>query len=370
LQRVDRFDVPARDSLRVPDPSPAWTFDAGSPIWAGPTYADGAVFFGAQNGEVTALDGKTGSRQWVYHAWGAVRARPTWFKGTLYFQADDGCLYAVDGRKGLMRWKQHITDEPIKRLPFDDPKSLYDRFSSDVTVAGDHLFVGTHEGRVLALRAKDGKRDWAFDAQGPVLAAPVVEGGTVIFGSYDHYVYAVDEKGGQLLWRTDTHGAVVSTPAVYGDRVIVGNRIYDLLALDLRTGRPAWKSYIWMSWVESSAAIRHGVAYVGSSDATSVYAYECESGKRQWASDVRGWSWGQPAVSDLRLYVGTSSQVGYPTGHMAGAMALDRETGAAVWRYPAPKPDTGDYGFAGSAALGPDLVYFAGLDGRVYAFEP
>jgi outer membrane protein assembly factor BamB len=369
LKRVDRFDVPPRDPLTIEEPSPSWTYDAGSAIWAGPAYADGTVFIGALNGEVTALDAHTGARMWKFHAWGAVRARPTLFKGVVYVQADDGYLYAIDAEKGHLRWKTQIDESAIQRLPFDDPKTLFDRFSADVVVDHDRLFVGTHDGRVLSLSAKDGKQIWTFDADGPVLAAPAVDRGMVVFGSYNHFVYAVDEKEGQLIWKTDTHGAVVSTPAMFDERAIVGNRIYDLLGLDLRNGHVAWKSYEWMSWVESSAAAGDEIAYVGSSDATSVYAFENETGKRLWTSDVRGWSWGQPAVDRQRIFVGTSSQVGYP-GLEAGAMALDRETGNPVWRFPASKPDSGDYGFAGSAAVGPDLVYFADLNGTVYAFEP
>jgi eukaryotic-like serine/threonine-protein kinase len=371
LHRVDRFDVPARDSLRVPEPRTGWTFDAGSPIWAGPTIEGETIYVGAENGDLIALDAKSGERRWVFHAWGAIRAHPTLYKGTVYVQADDGDLYAVDASKGHLQWKLRINDGPIKRLPPDDPKSLYDRFSSDVVVDGDRLFVGTHEGKVLALKAKDGKQIWEFEALGPVLAAPAVEKGKVIFGSYDHFVYALDEKEGQLLWKRDTHGAVVSTPALFGDHGVVGNRIYDLLGFDTRTGRVSWKKYIWMSWVESSpTATPEGIAYVGSSDATAVFAYEAESGKRLWATDVQGWSWGQPAVDDRRVYAGVSSQVGYGTGHSGSAVALDRETGEAVWRFRAPAPASGDYGFAGSPAIGPDFVYFASLDGKVYALEP
>src|SRR5262249_13552837 len=117
LRRVDRFDVPAREPLDVPAPSPSWTFDAGSPIWGGPAYADGLVLFGTLNGEVTALDAHDGSRLWTFHAWGAVRARPTWLKGTVYFQADDGDLYALDAQKGHLRWKARINDTAVKRLP-------------------------------------------------------------------------------------------------------------------------------------------------------------------------------------------------------------------------------------------------------------
>jgi outer membrane protein assembly factor BamB len=88
-----------------------------------------------------------------------------------------------------------------------------------------------------------------------------------------------------------------------------------------------------MSWVESSATIRDGVAYVGSSDAAAAYAFDARTGARRWATDVFGWAWGQPAVTERRVYVGTSGQVGYPVPHAGGVLALDRETGAVRWHF-------------------------------------
>ena len=215
-----------------------------------------------------------------------------------------------------------------------------------------------------------GSRVWAFEAGDAVLAAPAIAGGRVLFGSYDRFVYALDPKSGRELWRRDTRGAVVSTPAFDGDRVIVGNRAYDLLALDARTGEVSWKRYIWMSWVESNPVIRDGVAYVGSSDAAAVFAVDAATGRRLWTADVQGWSWGQPAVTGSRVYAGTSSQVGYLAQHSGGVVALDRGTGAMVWRYPATAPQSGPYGFPGSPAVGEGLVFVGGLDGRLVALRP
>jgi outer membrane protein assembly factor BamB len=123
-----------------------------------------------------------------------------------------------------------------------------------------------------------------------------------------------------------------------------------------------------MSWVESSATIRDAVAYVGSSDAAALFAYDARDGRRRWATDVHGWAWGQPAVGARRVYAGTSSQVGYLAQHAGGLLALDRATGAIVWRYASAAPDSGAYGFPGSPALGDGRVFAGGLDGRVYAF--
>ena len=210
-----------------------------------------------------------------------------------------------------------------------DPTSRFDRFGSDVTVAGGRLYLGTHDGRVLCLEAAQGRQVWQFASGDSVLAAPAVDGGRVYFGSYDGSVYALDAATGRPLWKHDTGKPVVSTPALAGDRVVVGSRSYDLLGLDARTGAVAWKRYIWFSWVESSPVVRDGIAYVGSSDAAALYAFDARSGRPVWKTDVWGWAWGQPAVTDRRVYIGTSALGGYLVGHRAGIMAVDRATGSA-----------------------------------------
>jgi outer membrane protein assembly factor BamB len=210
---------------------------------------------------------------------------------------------------------------------------------------------------------------WQFASGDSVLAAPAVEGGRVYFGSYDGRVYGLDAASGRELWRHDTGKAVVSTPAVFEGRVIVGSRSYDLLGLEAATGAVAWKRYIWFSWVESSPVVRDGIAYVGSSDAAALYAFDARSGRPVWKTDVWGWAWGQPAVTDGRVYMGTSALGGYLVAHHAGIMAVDRATGAPAWRHLAPPaPADKAYGFTGSASVGGGRVYAGGLDGKVYAF--
>jgi outer membrane protein assembly factor BamB len=288
----------------------------------------------------------------------------------VFVQADDGFLYCLSETDGVERWRTKVQEKPVVRLPFDDPKSRFDRFGSGITVAAGRLHLGTHEGRVLAVDPESGAVQWAFAAGDSVLAAPAVEGGRVYFGSFDGLVYALEASRGTLLWKRDTRGAVVSTPAVDGarGRIVVGNRSYDLFGLDLQIGEPAWKRYIWFSWVESSAALREGVAYVGSSDAAGLFAFDVATGRRLWAADVHGWAWGQPAVTATRVYVGTAATKDYLVGHRGGAFAVDRATGRPVWQYAARPAEKGSYGFPGTPALGDGLVFLTGLDGRVYAF--
>jgi len=368
LVRVDKLEVPERAEPGGERREPAWTYDAGAPLWAGPTFAGGLVYAGGEDGQLHAVDARSGAKRWSFRAGGAFRTRAAVAGGRAFIQADDGFLYALDAATGREAWRSRVTDKPIERLPFDNPKSRYDRFGSDAFVAGGRLYVGTHDGRVLALDAASGARLWEFATGDSVLAAPALAAGRLYVGSYDKHVYALDAASGRLLWKRDTQGAVVSTPAVAGDLVIVGNRCYDLLGLRAATGEVAWKRYVWFSWIESSAVVRDGVLYVGSSDAAAAFAFDAASGRPRWQADVFGWAWGQPAVTRAAVYVGTSSQAGYPSGHRAGVVALDRASGSTRWRFDAPAAEKGAFGFPGSPATGGGFVFVSGLDGRVYAF--
>src|SRR5262245_57556571 len=303
LHRVARIEVAPPNDAPVPAAQPLWRFDAGSPLWPGARFSNGVVYAGAEDGRLHALDAGTGRERWSFRAGGAIRTRPTIVAGEVVFQADDGFLYCLGAASGRERWRVRLVEKPIERLPFDNPKSRYDRVGSDVTVSGGSLYLGTHDGHVLALDRRSGARIWDFATGDSVLAAPAVQSGRVYAGSYDGHVYALDAAAGRLVWKRDTAKPVVSTPAVDGDRVVVGSRSYDLFGLDARTGEPAWKRYVWFSWIESSATIRDGVAYVGSSDAALLSAIEARTGRLLWGADVRGWAWGQPAVTKDRVYV-------------------------------------------------------------------
>jgi outer membrane protein assembly factor BamB len=362
------LEHPSRPEPRGPVATPAWAFDAGAPIWADTAFADDVVYVGADDGRLHALEAKTGKELWAFRAGGPIRARVARAGGDVFVQADDGNLYKLDAATGAERFRVAVNAKPIERLPPGE-KSRFDRVASAATAAGGRLYLGTHDGHVLALDPGDGRRLWDFAAGDLVLSTPVVDGGRVYFGSFDGNVYAVDAASGALVWKHDTGAAVTSTPALYDGRVIVGSRSYDLLALDGKTGAPGWTRYVWFSWVESPASILGGTAYVGSSDAAQVYALDARSGRSHWEVDVHGWAWGQPAVTEERVFVGTSATPHYLVGHDAAFLAVDRASGTIAWRFPMAKPaDEVTYGFSASAAVGDGLVFAGALDGKVYAF--
>jgi len=347
---------------------PVWTFDAGSPIWADLEAAGNLVYVGADDGRLHALDALTGAERWTFQAGGAIRAGPTVRGDALYLHADDGMLYRLDAATGVERWRVRTTEEPIARVAPPNQGTRWDSRGAGVAAMDGMLFVGTHDGRVLALDPEHGTRVWTFAAGGSVLATPAAADGRVFAGSFDGRIYALDATSGARLWAHDTGAPVTSTPVAAGDVVVAGSRSYDLFGLDAASGTVRWNRYVWFSWIESTPAVRDGIAYVGSSDAAKVMAIEVATGRAVWESDVLGASWGTPAVTDRLVLAGVRGQAN--TAHAPGAVALDRATGRIVWRFPAAGPaDALFSGFAGSPAMTGGRVVFGAVDGRVYAFD-
>lgn len=284
-------------------------------------------------------------------------------------------LYRVRIANGVERWRVRIAERPAIRLPLGDPKSRYENRASAVAVANGRIFVGTHEGYLRALDASTGKGAWTEKTGDSIVATPLVSGGRVVVGSFDGRVYAFDAASGARAWDFDTYAAVTTAGAAFDGTIIIGSRSYDLFAVDSASGRPVWSRYFWFSWVESPATIANQVAYVGSSDAAALHAFDARTGRTIWRTDVGGSAWAQPLVTDSTVYEGTVGTLNYLVDHRAVMIAVDRRTGRPVWQYSlqspadAPPRELTAYGFAGSPALTRNLVVAGALDGRVYAFN-
>jgi len=376
FHRAENVSPTPRQLTAAPAPAPLWTFDAGSPIWSDLETCDGLVIVGDDGGRVRALADATGRLQWTFAAGAPVRARATCVGDAAFVHADDGSVTKLEARTGTPKWKVRVDAQPIARLALDDPRSRYDNHASAVAIRGEHAYVGTSDGRMVALDAATGARLWEFSARDSIVGAPLVDGGRVFFGSFDGRVYAVDAASGTEVWNADTGAAVTTTPASFNQKIIVGSRSYDLTAFDALTGAAVWNRYFWFSWVESTATIFKSMLYIGSSDAARVSAIDPSNGHQRWTADVGGSAWGQPAVTGDRVLVAVVGVLNYLPEHRGGAVSLDRRTGRTLWRFGVDaqgyRAQTAvvPYGFAASPALSGGRVYFAGLDGRVYAFTP
>jgi outer membrane protein assembly factor BamB len=126
--------------------------------------------------------------------------------------------------------------------------------------------------------------------------------------------------------------------------------------------------YFWGSWLESTPVVRDGVIYVGASDLRRVSAVNPADGHVLWRTDVYGWTFGTPLVTDDRIYAGAAGGTPYFIRHEAGFNTLDRRTGKLLSRWPLPDTGGHQWGIAGSPARAGDLVLVATISGSLYAF--
>ena len=88
-------------------------------------------------------------------------------------------------------------------------------------------------------------------------------------------------------------------------------------------------------------------------------------GRTLFTTDVRGLTWGTPALAGDRIYAGTAGQKDVLVAHRPGVCALDRRTGALLWRRELPMGDARMAGFASSLAVAGGMLVGATVDGTV-----
>jgi outer membrane protein assembly factor BamB len=364
--------LPAPASTEVaggPVAKPVWTFRTGGPIWSSPATAGHVVYFGSNDGNLYAVETRSGKPLWHFTTGGPVMGTPTVDGRYVYALSDDSFLYKLGRAGGQLVWKFDTNGGKSPRDMVGSDTGGYDTESSAAVIVDGTVYVGSADKRLYAIDAETRQVRWHFDAQGIIRSTPAVGDGVVFFGSRDHYVYAVDAKSGSMKWRTDTLREVVSSPLLDKGTVYIGSRSSDLFALDAASGKVKWKTFYWSSWVESSARVRDGILYIGSSDAQQLLAIDSRTGRHIWTFETNGSPWPTPAVTKKHVYIGAAGVPNYFIDHRGGFFAVDRATGKEVWRYPMPViPNSSAYGVASSPAVQDGLVFFGGLDGVFYAF--
>ncbi len=160
--------------------------------------ADERVYFGGQDGFVTALDAKTGEQRWQY----TVRADVDGSgvigpDGELFIGADDGRIYALRS-DGSLRWS-FVAQRDIR---------------SSAGIAADGTVYATSFDHNLYSIAPSGEVNWVLATGGIVHSSPVVDAeGTVFVGSQDDRLYAVSSAG-KVLWAVDLGADVDSSVAI------------------------------------------------------------------------------------------------------------------------------------------------------------
>ena len=329
-----------------------WHYDTGVRVQSSPAIdADGTVYFGANDGNLYALNPQDGSLKWSFATGGVIETPPTIAAdGTVYFGSSDGNIYAVsaptDGsQSGVQKWY------------YEDAGLEFSEHTSVSIAADGTLYFGSRANYLYAFDP-NGIEQWSYPTGSSIMAAPAISStGTIYFGSGDKIIYAINPPSGSanepsLLWSYDTGSFLTWTSPAIGANGTVYNGSWsgDLFALNSANGVFQW-SYEANDDIQTSPVIAtDGTIYFGSRD-DYLYAFDPDSSATyKWAYQTGGNVDSSPVIgADDTVYFGSDDDHVY-------ALAPD---GKEQWHY-----DLGTKVFYSSAALAPDgTLFIGGVDG-------
>lgn len=277
-------------ALHLNDGTVAWTHrvgfsSKGKSIFSSPLLTSDLVIFGAYDGNVYALDKKTGKRRWVFFdadhvgsspaiapelglvfvglEFGLIKKRggiaaidvrtgkrawadthPAFTHATPYYIArhrqvvigsNDGVVRLYAAKTGELVWScpLGIADEDELRAGFSR-FDIKDSFVYDEK--RDLLICGTMDGSLCAIDRKTGKERFRFKARFGIYSSPALYRNTVIFNSLDKNTYCIDLDTFSEKWRAPAGARIFSAPLIIGDRVYVGANTGRLSELSAETG--------------------------------------------------------------------------------------------------------------------------------------
>ena len=269
-----------------------------------------------------------------------------------------------------------INDGNVKDLGIAWFADLPDARGQEATpvVVDGKMFVSTAWSKVFAYDAKTGKPLWSFDpevdkARGVKACCDVVNRGvafwkgSIFVGTIDGRLIALDAATGKQLWSQQTldlksNGTITGVPRVVKDKVVIGfggaefgARGY-VTAYDAATGKQAWRFY--------TTPNPEGKADGAASDeilktaATSTWSTKPKKG--DWHESGGGGTVWDAIVYDAeldQLYLGVGN--GNPWNHgirsngegdnlfLSSIVALKPDTGEYVWHYQETPGETWDY---------------------------
>jgi polyvinyl alcohol dehydrogenase (cytochrome) len=287
----------------------------------------------------------------------AIASGPAVSAGTEGYRSGDWPswqLNTVGSRYNAAEYK--ITPANVGRLKlkwaYTFDQVPYARVGSQPAVAGGVLYVGTPNGKFLALDAKTGATKWTFDLnpvtgplpggqQNQVRDGAAVSGDKVYFGDSTGRIYALNRNTGALVFATrisdHAQSLITSSPLVVKGRLYVGvstlesgaasNPNYpccshrgSVVSLDATTGQVKW-TYYTLPPAQQVGTWPSGAARFG------------PSGGSVWSSPV----------ADLKsntIFVGTGNNSSGEGGDIDSVLALDMYSGQVRWKYQATFPDT------------------------------
>ena len=298
-----------------------WSRNVGEVGNAGlqPAVTAEAVYVANADGELFRLDPISGKKVWKIDSGFKISGAVGAGEGLVVVGGLKSELAAFDA-DGKLRWMTKVSSEVL----------------SAPQIADGMVVVRSSDGRIAALNAQDGKRQWLYERATPTLivrnhAGVVIQRGVVFAGFAAGKLAAINLANGAVVWESavsqprgntelERISDITSLPAVDSEIVCAIAFQGRLACFDIRQGAMLWSRDLSS---DKGIALERKYLYISDAEGT-VLAVDKASGSTIWKNDqlfMRQVS----APSVMEKYVLTGDYEGY-------LHALSREDGSLVAR--------------------------------------
>ncbi|MDP1658625.1 MAG: outer membrane protein assembly factor BamB, partial [Methylotenera sp.] len=224
--------------LDLTNVSQRWRVKTGEKLSGGVGVGGSLVMVGTQKGIIYAYD-NAGKLQWKSKLSSEVLSAPKYFDGVVIARTGDSRIYGINANDGSRKW---VYDRTSPALTL--------RSSAGVVVDGGAVYAGFGGGKLVAVRADNGKILWEASVAQPkgvteieriadITSLPVVDGPLVYAVAYQGKIAAVDRTTGRVIWNRDISS--LSGLNVQDGRIFVSHAAGSIYALDYTTGKTFWR---------------------------------------------------------------------------------------------------------------------------------
>ena len=292
-----------------------------------------------------------------------VRLRPTVVDGVLYADSSDGKLVALDANTGKTIWSK--SSRTHGGFGWGDKKRKDAFYAGGPAVSGDLLAVGTLDGHVYGVNAKDGSPRWEATLKSEVLASPVIVGDLVVVRTGDGRVYGLDTGSGERRWVYDQTQVPLLSLRGNGPLLVANGVVFfgsdggKLVALRLDNGEKLWEQNLasgeGRTEIErlddaDGTVLLDGRTLYGGAYHGNLVAIDGPSGRPLWAHPFSTYT-----------SLATKGNALYAADEDSQAWAFDKSSGAEMW-----KNDKLKYRWLTWPAVQGDFVVVGDIEGYVH----
>ncbi|MGG5507302.1 MULTISPECIES: PQQ-binding-like beta-propeller repeat protein [unclassified Myroides] len=241
-----------------------------------------AILIYDYDGTVKSFNLETQKINWSFAASDSTvtyaRNKMTLEDGVLYVPFHNGELYALDHKTGKIFWEVKIglKNGALNKMMINQIPVIHE----------DKLYVVTqHENKnIYALDKKTGSHIWNYQLEYPYNHMPILYSNGKIFVPNAPYFYSFNAETGQALYIRGFKTGMYSRAVTDGTRVFIADLSRDLFALDPEKLDIVWEKEL------PEGAVGHKMAYENNqlllATARNFYALNPETGAVTWQTEV------------------------------------------------------------------------------------